>query len=940
MTGRRVVGAAVLAIAVTASIASVALRLPREFHSPQALYWSKLAAERLEAGDRTNDTRMLFSALGAVDHALRIDGTLTDALFQRGVILERLGFSHHAAKAYAAYLKLDPASVRARVIVARLGNGRARIAALEPTEFWRAKLLPMRAAALAHDHTGVVAIASRFPQEFREYAEAEALGNWAFGIMSHDSEYAERELTVVREIGRALVATSGEALVQDVVTAIDEATRARDRARIQLLAKGHKLYAAQWDSWPHMTGLADLDSAALAFSQARSPMQLAADESRLLIRDSVSRSRSDGCLDIEKKVATTPEIYRAVRARQYMRLAPCLDLSGEHYKLPAAYASAMENYAALHEYDTVGTVHSLLTDILRRSGDRDATWHMRQTILSRCNRSLSWIVDLELISITREALADRSWDVARSAASLSIDTDRLFRVSDQEPRLLRAVAAWNQGDTASARSDLRDARVASTVSEDARTLRQIDATEIALTRRRDGNRADQSLARSLDHALESRTIAQRCDGLLKNVRILRKANKHAEAAAQLGRAMNLLSQSPIAIAAEQLSGTYLGVSTDVYTELVQLLDSRGATADAFTVSEGGRARRLLERMGYLDKGPLSVDAVRRALTPRTLVVSFVTLRDRIVVFEMDQRRSRVVHVPIAKHELDQQIEALAVAIKSEGKWRPLAAALYASLFGSLNSLADYETVVIVPDSVLEHVPFAALIDPIKQRFLIESSSVVIAPSASVYVNLSAMGKTSPQNALIVGDPEFDASKFPTLQRLPAASIEAKKISALYGSTPLLNEIARTTAVLDRMATADVIHIGAHTLIDTDDPMMSSIVVSDGQLRVRDLASRRVRPGSTAILAGCRTATRVGKSDINSLALAFLAAGSRSSVGSLWDVEDTAARRFSVRLHQLLRAGLPVSPAVRQVQLEMLRSSDDPSSSDVRSWAAYQVYGGG
>jgi CHAT domain-containing protein len=84
---------------------------------------------------------------------------------------------------------------------------------------------------------------------------------------------------------------------------------------------------------------------------------------------------------------------------------------------------------------------------------------------------------------------------------------------------------------------------------------------------------------------------------------------------------------------------------------------------------------------------------------------------------------------------------------------------------------------------------------------------------------------------------------------------------------------------------------------------------------------------------------VGESDINSLALAFIAAGSRTSVASLWDVNDSATRQFSVRLHELLRAGTPVAKAVRAVQLEMLHSRNG-SLNNARSWAAFQVYGSG
>ena len=241
---------------------------------------------------------------------------------------------------------------------------------------------------------------------------------------------------------------------------------------------------------------------------------------------------------------------------------------------------------------------------------------------------------------------------------------------------------------------------------------------------------------------------------------------------------------------------------------------------------------------------------------------------------------------------------------------------------------------MVPDALIERVPFGALVNPATKRLLVERTAPVIAPSASVYVSLSAVNETARATALVAADSELEH-----LPRLPAARAEAKEIASMYRSEALVGKTARSETFLERLDTADLLHVGMHTFISSTDPMESSILMTSGPVRVRDLVSRGVRRGSIAVLAGCRTAKGSGQADIDSLALAFLAAGSRSSVGSLWDVDDDPTRHFSVRLHQLLRSGTLASQAVRRVQLEMLRSPDR-SLSDVRSWAAFQVYGSG
>jgi len=69
----------------------------------EARYWSDLAAAQVETGN-------LAKALEATDRALAIDPKLTDALFNRAVVLRRAERRDDAIKAYTAYLHIDATS--------------------------------------------------------------------------------------------------------------------------------------------------------------------------------------------------------------------------------------------------------------------------------------------------------------------------------------------------------------------------------------------------------------------------------------------------------------------------------------------------------------------------------------------------------------------------------------------------------------------------------------------------------------------------------------------------------------------------------------------------------------------------------------------------------------------------------------------------------------
>jgi CHAT domain-containing protein len=165
------------------------------------------------------------------------------------------------------------------------------------------------------------------------------------------------------------------------------------------------------------------------------------------------------------------------------------------------------------------------------------------------------------------------------------------------------------------------------------------------------------------------------------------------------------------------------------------------------------------------------------------------------------------------------------------------------------------------------------------------------------------------------------------------------------STLLISAEATRKRALQAMQSADVVHIAAHAMIDNHDAGRSVLLLSSsgeqrGDVQLQEIAALDLDGVDLVVLAGCRTATMGGgHGNIRSLASAFLAAGSQSVVGTLWDVDDRAAREVSTRLHARMRSGSTVADALREVQAE-LRRSQDPLLRNPSTWSAYQVYGSG
>jgi CHAT domain-containing protein len=158
--------------------------------------------------------------------------------------------------------------------------------------------------------------------------------------------------------------------------------------------------------------------------------------------------------------------------------------------------------------------------------------------------------------------------------------------------------------------------------------------------------------------------------------------------------------------------------------------------------------------------------------------------------------------------------------------------------------------------------------------------------------------------------------------------------------------ANREALMDSsIARQRIIHFATHGMMDARHPEFSGLVLSmfnkkgkyqDGYLRLSDIYDLKLS-ADLVVLSSCESALGkdLGSEGIIGLPRAFLYAGARSVVASLWKVDDDATVTFMKGFYSRLQQGEDPARALQGAQLDLLRST---RLSDPYYWAAFVLEG--
>ena len=266
--------------------------------------------------------------------------------------------------------------------------------------------------------------------------------------------------------------------------------------------------------------------------------------------------------------------------------------------------------------------------------------------------------------------------------------------------------------------------------------------------------------------------------------------------------------------------------------------------------------------------------------------------------------------------------------------------LYNAVIGPIEDLLDGDELIVVPDGALSLAPWAALSESLRIRTVPSLTSLkFIIDSPDEYHCKSG--------ALLVGDPCLKkvTNKWgnPIYDELTYAKKEVEMIGEILKCEPLTGEAATKQEVLRRIGSVALVHIAAHGSKETGaialapDPRWESTNSEEEEylLKFSDVQAVKLR-ARLVVLSCCHSGQgEVSSEGVVGIARAFLFAGARSVVASLWAIDDEATMEFMKSFYQHLRGGESTSTALQRA-MKYLRDSDNFSAP--KYWAPFVLIG--
>ncbi|MGK7936330.1 MAG: CHAT domain-containing protein [Xenococcaceae cyanobacterium] len=432
-------------------------------------------------------------------------------------------------------------------------------------------------------------------------------------------------------------------------------------------------------------------------------------------------------------------------------------------------------------------------------------------------------------------------------------------------------------------------------------------------------------------------------------RICQAQGNSSQAIAFYTEAVNILqslSQDLTAINVD-LQYSFRDSVEPVYRELVSLLlksDSLGNISQENLT----QARDVIESLqlaelhnffqeACLEAKPINIEGIDR----QAAVIYPIILRDRLeVIVSIPQKTLIHYSTAITQPELEAVIEQFTqtIVIRSRRQFYSSAEKLYDWLISPvLKDLQEnnINTIIFVPDGSLRNIPLAALYDG--KHYLIEQYRLALTPGLQLLAPRSL--EQIELKTLALGITQ-QRETFPPLYYVER---ELAKIEEKTTSTILLDEKFTLKALEKQIELSrfPIVHIATHGQFSSTLDR-TFLLAWDSRININKL-DRILRTGNISqtqaiellVLSACETATGDNRAALGLAGMA-VRAGARSTVATLWAVNDRSTAQLMSKFYQeLTRKNITKAEAIRQAQLTLLQTKEYKHPF---YWAAYVLLG--
>ena len=347
--------------------------------------------------------------------------------------------------------------------------------------------------------------------------------------------------------------------------------------------------------------------------------------------------------------------------------------------------------------------------------------------------------------------------------------------------------------------------------------------------------------------------------------------------------------------------------------------------------------------------PIKIQQIQQNLTTESLILYFDTGPEQSHLWVLDKSSLSHVILPDEGNLSDMvnnTITSFSFGKNNKSRKQKISqqqaiSRLSKALFGNAAiQWQQYKQLIVIADGPLHYLPFSTLIIGEESSSLIDSVAISYLPTLRNYGVLNQLNMKMKMNTddkiLLIADPSIKRDRIHktfeytqtrsglVASELPFTAYEAQIIENILKGrvTSLKRDAASKTKLFAQpLNEFDIVHFATHGVSYSHTPSLAGLVLSNTlssnnlllapEIRNLDLKAKMV------VLSGCETAKGklINGEGLMGLSRAFLEAGAKSVVASLWPVQDKATAELMKHFYYaLFEQGLAVNEALRQAKL--------------------------
>jgi len=251
-------------------------------------------------------------------------------------------------------------------------------------------------------------------------------------------------------------------------------------------------------------------------------------------------------------------------------------------------------------------------------------------------------------------------------------------------------------------------------------------------------------------------------------------------------------------------------------------------------------------------------------------------------------------------------------------------------------------ITLIPDNVLNYLPFESLYNSDSREFLVQNHVISYDYSLPMWLMHQAQSGRGGNGQLAAFAPHYSdeagSTRDAQFKALRFAGQEASVIASRFSGDLFRDDQATKAVFLDAADDYSIFHLSMHSELYEDDFNQSFLLFSnDEKLHFSDLYGMNI-PAQMVVLSACNTGNGSLKKGegIMSLSRALTYAGVESSIVSLWQVPDQETSEIMIAFYENLKNGQSKDEALANAKTSFI--ANNPMKTHPFYWAGFIVNG--